>query len=230
MSRGLLIEIFRFSCIFSSKAKTKAGWRRQIIMMFIQPHIRFSLTNFFGLFDLPWPCSAQMNSSWCLWVRFESCQQHRTINKNYWFISCSFWRIMKNQSFFLPSSWEWEKFLNNKARLERKRRKSERKRRQKVWKMPKVFEFAFLINFISYKLDLKSLPSWRNSNFARPPCSIPSSRRLLPHSTLQQMFFNLLRKHFAFAPRRLMFALTLIRNHIKSTFHISSEHQILNYE
>lgn len=105
--------------------------------------IRFSLTNFFGLFDLPWPCSAEMNSSWCLWVRFESCQQHRTINKNYWFISCSFWRIMKNQSFFLPSSWEWEKFLNNKARLERKRRKANEKGGKKYEKCQKFLNSLF---------------------------------------------------------------------------------------
>lgn len=86
---------------------------------------------------------------------------------------------MKKSEFF----YAMKKVFNNKQCFEGGRGRNEkritRKWKEKKIKTPKVFEFAFLINFIRSKLDAKSFhPCW-NSNLCRSSSLPMSSSELL---------------------------------------------------
>lgn len=93
-------------------------------------------------------------------------------------------------------------------------------RRWKVWKMPKVSEFAFLINFISYKLNLKSFSPGETAISLHPPTSVDSTNVLefvvenIQRFPLDSCFFS-----------TIDVCSNLIHNHIKvSAIRNSSEH------
>lgn len=133
---------------------------------------------------------------------FLSCQQHRSINKiidSFHVHSGVLWKI---RLFFYAI----KKVFNNKRGSDGgeswMRSEWRGKWKKKSIKMPKVFEFVFLINFIWSKLDVKTFhPCW-NSNLCR------SSPTILHHP---KKFLNLLWKHTEFSfLQRLMFVSKLL--------------------